>query len=975
MASKLEFNEQTFNELSSFLEKTLSPDPNVRRPAERCLEQIESQQNYGTILLMLCNKQDLQIHLRISASITFKNYVKRNWKVCEENDFADKIIAVDRQSIKTSIAELMLSSPEQIQRQLSDAISIISKEDFPEKWPQLLPTLVDQLKCGDFHIINGVLRTAHSIFKRYRHEFQSNELWKEIKYALGIFAIPLTELFQTLIGMIEKYSNEAASIKLIFSSLILITKIFRSLNSQDFAEEFENNMEIWMTHFLSLLTYDNQLLHSEGEEAGLLEQVKSQICDNVSLFAQNYSEDFGEYLPKFVTSVWNLLVTTSLETKYDLLVSNAIQFITAVVYRPQYRSLFENEDSLKSICEKIIIPNLFLRDVDIEIFEDNPEEYIRKDIERSDTDTRRRAASDLVQALCSQFEKQVVSIFSSYVSALLQEYSVNPTKNWRQKDVVLFLVTTLASRAQTKKHGTTKASELIDVIQFFESTILPDLRDPDINNFPVLKSDAMRYISTFRQQLPKDILLLTISELVRYINSNVPVVHTYTCHAIERILTVKTASNKENLILDQDLQNFVSSIIVNTLNILHPVTSENEYAIRLLMRVCMVMQEKIEPYLDMIITKLIILLNSISKNPSKPNFNHYLFETFGVLIRSLCFANKSLIEKFESNLFPIFNYVLEQDITEFIPYAFQLLSLMLELHDQSIPNVYLELFPFLLMPVLWERPGYIPALVKLLQSYIKKASDTIVTEKIMPVLGVFQRLIASKTNDHFAFYILNSLTEHLPSQVLSQYINQILYLLFQRLNSSKTTKLVKNMLVFMSLYMYKYGPNNLSNLVETLQNGMFLMVLEKLFIMDIQKVSGNMERKICAVGVTKIISECSYLLTTENYLKIWTSLLENLIGLFELPEDTSTPDDEHFIDVEDTPGYQASYNQLFSANKKDIDDPFNGEIPNAKYFLVKNLENLSKSLPGKVPSLLSQLTAQSQNHLGIYLKEANINLL
>ena len=82
--------------------------------------------------------------------------------------------------------------------------------------------------------------------------------------------------------MIEKYSNEAASIKLIFSSLILITKIFRSLNSQviiiiflkivffylyinhtiyvkDFAEEFENNMEIWMTHFLSLLTYDNQL--------------------------------------------------------------------------------------------------------------------------------------------------------------------------------------------------------------------------------------------------------------------------------------------------------------------------------------------------------------------------------------------------------------------------------------------------------------------------------------------------------------------------------------------------------------------------------------------------------------------------------------------------------------------------------------------------------------------------------------------
>ncbi len=487
-----------------------------------------------------------------------------------------------------------------------------------------------------------------------------------------------------------------------------------------------------MSSFLLLLNYDNPLLHSSGEEAGLLEQVKSQICDNVSLFAQNYSEDFGDYLPKFVSAVWNLLITTSLETKYDLLVSNAIQFISTVVYRPQYRSLFENEESLKSICEKIIIPNLFLRDVDIETFEDNPEEYIRKDIERSDNDTRRRAASDLVQGLCSQFEKEVVAIFSSYVNALIQEYSVNPQKNWRQKDVVLFLVTTLASRAQTKKHGTTKASELINVIQFFESTILPDLMDQDVNNFPVLKADAMRYIATFRQQLPKEVLMTSMLQLIRYTNSSVPVVHTYACHCIERILTVKVApANKDNLFSNNDLEQLMPHLLVNILNIMQPVTGENEYAIKTLMRVCLMLQEKMEPYLDLIISKLILLLNSISKNPSKPNFNHYLFETFGVLIKGVCVRNKSLIEKFESNLFPIFNYVLEQDITEFIPYSFQLLSLMLELHDQTIPQVYYELFPFLLMPVLWERPGYIPALTRLLQAYIEKASSTVVAEKIV----------------------------------------------------------------------------------------------------------------------------------------------------------------------------------------------------------------------------------------------------
>lgn len=87
----------------------------------------------------------------------------------------------------------------------------------------------------------------------------------------------------------------------------------------------------------------------------------------------------------------------------------------------------------------------------------------------------------------------------------------------------------------------------------------------------------------------------------------------------------------------------------------------------------------------------------------------------------------------------------------------------------------------------------------------------------------------------------------------------------------------------------------------------------------------------------------------------------------------STADDEHFIDVEDTPGYQGSFNQLFSATKTDA-DPFKGEISNTKYYLAKSLENLSNTMPSKVPQLLSQLNINCQNHLQLYLKEANVQL-
>jgi exportin-2 (importin alpha re-exporter) len=51
--------------------------------------------------------------------------------------------------------------------------------------------------------------------------------------------------------------------------------------------------------------------------------------------------------------VWNLLLNTSTATKYDLLVSNAIQFLASVADRPHYKSLFENENILSSICQKV----------------------------------------------------------------------------------------------------------------------------------------------------------------------------------------------------------------------------------------------------------------------------------------------------------------------------------------------------------------------------------------------------------------------------------------------------------------------------------------------------------------------------------------------------------------------------------------------------------------------------------------------
>lgn len=53
------------------------------------------------------------------------------------------------------------------------------------------------------------------------------------------------------------------------------------------------------------------------------------------------------------------------------------------------------------------------------------------------------------------------------------------------------------------------------------------------------------------------------------------------------------------------------------------------------------------------------------------------------------------------------------------------MSLLLEMHTSSIPSSYMALFPHLLQPVLWERTGNIPPLVRLLQAYLEKGGASI----------------------------------------------------------------------------------------------------------------------------------------------------------------------------------------------------------------------------------------------------------
>ena len=90
--------------------------------------------------------------------------------------------------------------------------------------------------------------------------------------------------------------------------------------------------------------------------------------------------------------------------RHDLLAASAIRFLAGIVSKQMHSHLFSDQATLRQIVEAIVVPNMLLRDTDLEMFEDNPSDYIAADFEAADADTRRRGARDLVTSMCKHHE-------------------------------------------------------------------------------------------------------------------------------------------------------------------------------------------------------------------------------------------------------------------------------------------------------------------------------------------------------------------------------------------------------------------------------------------------------------------------------------------------------------------------------------------------------------------------------------------
>eukprot|EP01138_Halocafeteria_seosinensis_P008166 gb/GECG01008346.1/.p1 GENE.gb/GECG01008346.1/~~gb/GECG01008346.1/.p1 ORF type:complete len:1015 (+),score=119.70 gb/GECG01008346.1/:1-3045(+) len=952
----LEANQSTIQQVGSLLDKTLVAEAQTRRDAEKQLKSLVGKDNFIPILLHIVNidesgSQSLPLQTRLSAATFLKNTVKQYWEKVENEP--NYIPDQDRTMLKQRIVHLMCSLPPLLQNQLSEVVRHISDHDFPEAWPNLFEELKGKIDRQNLGI--PVLKTVNAVCKRFRGAYDSDAIRVPLKAILDSFQEILLQLFQFVSSEVdsEKVKNDKDALSLHFEALRVMARIFYSLNWITIPEYFEDHMKEWMTEFQKFLQYANPLLEDPDEpnEPGPIESLQAAILQNIHLYNEKYDEEFAPYFRTFVEVTWTLLDKLSSHSlvdkpKYDELATVSLSFLASAVSNSMHRNLFQEPATLERIGQNIVIPNITLRESDEELFEDNPQEYLRKDIEGSDMHTRRRAAADLVKSLRQNFEADVTNLFLQSAQKMLQQYSANPTANWKAKDAALSLIAAVAVKGESKSIGVTSCSEQIDVVRIVREFVVPDLRqNPSGSSWStpesIVKASCIRFITTFRNQLPGDAIGEVLPLLTEYLKVPVYVLYSYAAAAIERFLILKAHQPTENWSLrvpQEVVYSILQSALENALTRMITAGSgssqstgadqviENEYVMRCVMRLLVVADQAIAAYASHVLNQLTTVLEKIATNPRNPTFNHFLFESLTLLIRGTCKASPGEAENFERLLLPPFNTILHQEIPEFVTYVFQVLAALLlskpsakgASPENQLSDGYKSLFPALVRPEMWTDRAKYPALVTLLIAYIKHAPEYITqNQHLGSVLGIFQKLISSVSSEEHGFRLLNSVFINIPAESLGGQNTEIFRILLQRMQTNTTVKFARQFIRSMSVAAVAQGGQAVVSAINNVQAGLFYKILEQVVHRNVKNIRGKFARKTIVLGLCNISTGVEELRGLETFQ---STLIECAFLLLE-----------GHVEVKQSEHDKSHEENLRAAEQADEEEQFSAQYSRLRY--------------------------------------------
>lgn len=463
---------------------TLSANADIRRQAELQLKAAEVQKGFVAALTDIVSN-DPDAKFRHSAVIYLKNKVTRSWEFNEEWPKIPAISEDEKAILRERLIPTLASAPANIRQQLMPLIGKVLHYDFPERWPSYMDITLQLLNSGDIQSVFAGVQCLLSLTRVYRFKRETSKQDEMERVAQATFPIILA------IGtrLVDETSTDAGDM------LKMIIKTYKHATYFELAPHLRDQSSIvpWATLFIKVVQKEppaesmiddlddreihpwwkakkwafanlNRIFIRYGNPQGIAS------AETYEEFAKHFIDNFAPEILKAYLQQVELWVSKQ-RWLSKICLSNILAFLDECI-KPSatWKHLGPHVENLIS---HVLFPLLCQTDEDLEMFHEEPAEYLHRKInfyeEVSAPDV---AATNFLITLTKSRKKQTFTVLN-FINGVVNRYetSADADKNHREKEGALRMIGTLASIILGKK------SPIADQVEyFFVRHVFPEFR-------------------------------------------------------------------------------------------------------------------------------------------------------------------------------------------------------------------------------------------------------------------------------------------------------------------------------------------------------------------------------------------------------------------------------------------------------------------------------------------------------------------
>ncbi|KAK7203628.1 putative nonsense-mediated mRNA decay protein [Myxozyma melibiosi] len=495
------------NGLHQCFASTLDADINIRRHAELQLGEASAAPGFIGACLDIVQSQPFGT-VQISAAVYLKNKVIKNWEFKELKTSA--IAEDEKPGFRERLIPAIISAPPQTQQHLIQILNRVITYDYPAKWPTFLDHMMQLLHSQDVkHIHTGLicLSEVSNAFRWRNHEARLQldpVLEGAFPRAVEIGRSILEEnsvIAGDMMRLIMKSYRSAIYLELSprlqdQNSLLQWGNLFlqvvgKELPAEAVPEDEDDREQNQWWKAKKWAHRDLNLLFSKYGDPNLLTDSMAEYKEFAKTFAANFAP---EILKAYLLQIEKWAGKTLWLSKP--VINSVVEYFDQCIRTKSTWDILKPH--VDSLVAHVIFPLLCLSTEDMELFEDDPVEYIHKRLDIFDENpTPDVTATNFLITLAERRRKSTFNNILSFINGVVvaQEANVNDETLARQKEGALRMMGSLSHIILGKKSPVAGMME-----SFFVAHIFHDFQSP----FGFLRVRACELLNRFSDAEFKD---------------------------------------------------------------------------------------------------------------------------------------------------------------------------------------------------------------------------------------------------------------------------------------------------------------------------------------------------------------------------------------------------------------------------------------------------------------------------------------